>query len=62
MGDADDDCAVTLADHSYFEACITDSGPSVSPASQACIDVFDFDTDNNIDLNDFSRFCQVYPP
>jgi hypothetical protein len=62
MGDVDDDCAVTLVDYYYFEFCLYDSGPGVTPVFQECIDVFDFDYDTDVDLYDFSQLCEAFSP
>ena len=60
MGDADDDCVVTVEDYFYFESCLADSGPGSGPGLQACIDVFDFDGDDDVDLADFAGFQVVF--
>ncbi len=61
-GDADGDCAVTLADLFYFEFCLGDSGPGEPPAFQDCIDVFDLDADQDVDLLEFAVYQLVLSP
>ena len=55
-GDYDADGDVALGDYSYFETCLSLSGPGTDPQIQECIDAFDFGPDGDIDLADFGGF------
>ncbi len=61
-GDFDDDGNgyVDLRDHSSFKSCLEDSGPGKAPASQECTEVFDGDTDGDVDLADFAAFQRAH--
>ncbi len=59
MGDIDDDCIVTLDDFWFFTICTDISGPGSVPAFGECIDVFDFDHDQDVDLRDYQGFQQA---
>lgn len=64
LGDIDRDGDVDHADLRAFDACLF--GPGVVPAPSApmaaadCLDAFDFDADNDIDLDDFQQFTQAF--
>jgi hypothetical protein len=60
MGDVDDDCSVTLDDYLFFEICLWLSGPGGHPVFQDCLDVFDFDDDDDVDMGDFARFGALF--
>ncbi|MCP4594325.1 MAG: hypothetical protein GY842_26650 [bacterium] len=51
-GDADGDGDVELDDYAQFVGCL--EGPGVVPGGANCLDVFDFDDDNDVDLGDFA--------
>jgi hypothetical protein len=59
-GDFDGDGDVDLNDYQVFTDCM--AGPNASPnpappiTPQDCLDVFDFDIDNDLDLPDFAGF------
>jgi hypothetical protein len=55
-GDIDTNGFVDLEDYSYFDLCLTDSGPGQSPSLGACLEPFDFDEDVDVDLADFAAF------
>jgi hypothetical protein len=55
-GDWNDDGQVTLDDFDNFPACMT--GPDNGPATGGCV-VFRFDTDDDVDLDDFGWFQQA---
>lgn len=55
-GDADQDYDVDLVDFTNFPGCMT--GPDLGPESPAC-DVFDFDRDSDVDMEDYRAFQDV---
>ncbi len=59
-GDFNDDGEVSLADYDVLATCLRFSGPGTEPAFRECVDVFDFDGDNNLDLYDFAMFQVVF--
>lgn len=52
-GDADSDGDVDAVDFELFPGCVT--GPSAGPVALGC-HVFDFDTDDDVDLRDYRAF------
>lgn len=60
FGDFFNDCDVDLEDYALLEVCLWFSGPGVIPPFDECIDVFDFDPDNDVDLGDVAKFQQVF--
>ena len=56
LTDLSDDCLVTLGDYLFFAICLDISGPDHVPAFNDCIEAFDFDGDQDVDLRDFSVF------
>jgi hypothetical protein len=58
-GDINDDCTPTVADHEYFEICLWLSGPQQEPIFADCLGAFDFDGDDDVDLQDFASFARV---
>jgi len=63
-GDIDQDGDVDGADLRAFDACMFGPGHAVTPpmpmSALDCRNAFDFDADNDIDLDDFQAFTQVY--
>jgi hypothetical protein len=58
-GDIDDDCVPTVADYAYLKICLSISGPGIDPFIGDCANAFDFDDDNDVDLQDFAAFARV---
>ncbi len=62
LGDTNGDNTVDLTDYVDFQACL--SGPSGGdlfvPPSQRCLAVFDFDVDNDVDVQDFAGFQEAF--
>ncbi len=58
-GDMDNDCTPTVADHLFFESCLTQSGPGRQPVAEDCHRAFDFDDDFDVDLRDFALFAHA---
>jgi hypothetical protein len=56
IGDADDDCFVTLTDFEVFHACLSLSGPGHEPLLLDCTKIFDHDSDLDVDMGDFGYF------
>ena len=56
LGDVDGNGYVDLVDYEWFEICFSYSGPNVAPLIPGCLDIFDFDTDGDVDLADFGAF------
>lgn len=56
-GDSDQDGDVDLADAANFVGCMT--GPNAGPVGPACT-TFDFNSDTDVDLDDFSDFQVVF--
>lgn len=56
-GDANDDGVVDQADYILFAGCMT--GPNNGPVGTGC-DVFDFDADDDVDLEDFGVFQEAF--
>jgi len=56
--------SVDLGDYSLFADCM--AGPGVPPdpnppmTTQACLDAFDLDSDDDVDLFDFTEFLAIY--
>ena len=59
LGDLTGDCRVTVLDYLYFQVCLNLSGPGGDPGFYDCRGVFDFDTDNDVDLVDFAAFANA---
>jgi len=63
-GDFDGSGTVDLSDHTFLADCVSGPGPAPSPASAACtamcLDAFDSDADNDVDLRDLSNFQIVF--
>jgi len=64
-GDFDDDGDVDLDDYTVFADCL--AGPGATPAPtdpqvtvQECLDVFDSDRDDDVDLADFASFQEYF--
>ncbi|MBN1511470.1 MAG: immunoglobulin domain-containing protein [Phycisphaerae bacterium] len=64
FGDVDDDGDVDLDDYGVFPDCM--AGPNATPApslpgmtATTCIQAFDFDIDDDVDLADFASFQEV---
>jgi len=55
-GDFDGNGYVDNSDYSQLAACLSLSGPGVDPGLPGCIDVFDMDTDGDVDVADFAAF------
>lgn len=56
-GDFDGDGSVGLGDDEFFEVCLWFSGPEGAPGFQECVEVFDFDgDDDDVDLMEFAEF------
>ncbi len=55
-GDANRDGLIDVEDHAVFAACLAglDTSPPTSPPN--CLEVFDFDADLDVDLEDFAAF------
>ena len=60
FGDTGGDCRVNLNDYSRFRICLSSSGPSGPSLSNACLSVFDFNSDQHIDLADFAGFTVIF--
>ncbi|MEE9294164.1 MAG: hypothetical protein V3W34_04245 [Phycisphaerae bacterium] len=56
-GDFNNDGVVDLFDYAAFVGCVT--GPDAGPPAPGC-EVFDFDTDDDVDLIDWSGFQSVF--
>ncbi len=56
MGDDDRDGVLDLADFAHLQACFTGSGPA--DASPFCR-IFDFEFDQDVDLDDLSVFAKA---
>ncbi len=63
-GDWDNDATVNINDFPNFVTCL--SGPETVDLSSGydplCLDVFDFEFDDDVDLRDFHRFQFVFAP
>ncbi|MCH7924104.1 MAG: hypothetical protein IIC51_01080 [Planctomycetes bacterium] len=63
-GDFSGDCNTNLTDYVSFFDCA--AGPGLLPdppapiTSQQCLDTFDFDHDNDVDLHDLGGFANVF--
>jgi hypothetical protein len=54
LGDADNDCEITLTDYAAFVDCL--NGPNAAPPVAQCLGVFDFDDQGDVDLFDYAEF------
>lgn len=61
-GDGDRDGDVDLLDYQAFEACFRNSGPTTPLGAefQACIDAYDVDADNDLDMRDLASFLITF--
>ncbi len=59
FGDADENCVVDLNDYLDFSFCLDRFGYEKNPILEACIQVFDSDSDGDVDLADFAVFQQA---
>lgn len=62
-GDYNGDGDIDLSDHRVFQDCM--AGPEVAPdpvitTAAICLEVFDFDADSDVDLDDFSDFSEAF--
>ncbi len=57
LGDANKDGELNIDDYLYYHECY--SGPSIA-ATDPCINVFDWDEDGDVDVDDFSNFVFSY--
>ena len=57
IGDFDCDDVVRLIDFAHWDACMT--GPDAGPYPPGC-ELFDFELDNDVDLDDFAGFLSVF--
>ena len=60
VGDFDDDKDTDLDDYAILESCLAFSGPGVAPIFEACLAVFDFDTDGDVDFRDVTVFQEEF--
>ncbi|MCP4593703.1 MAG: Zn-dependent exopeptidase M28 [bacterium] len=63
-GDVDFDGLVTLGDFAVFQDCLAGPGTLPTPGGptteEACLGAFDFDLDDDVDLNDYAAFTSVF--
>jgi hypothetical protein len=63
-GDYDGDGDVDSADYAIFADCASDPGGTPNPTSpttpQDCLNVFDVDSDTDVDLDDFDTFQRLF--
>jgi len=59
-GDWNDSLSLDLLDYGQLAHCIDASGPQSEPGDPRCIEVFDFDDDFDVDLDDARRFFIRY--
>ena len=64
LGDFDGDGDVDLDDHDDLCACLAGAGTAPSPPPpttiEECLEAFDFDEDDDVDLSDFGMFGQSF--
>jgi hypothetical protein len=60
IGDSSGDCAISLIDFKRFGNCLLSSGPGTTSPSSFCIQLYDYDTDRDIDLADYSGFARSF--
>ena len=60
FGDADFDCTVGLSDFALLRICFPDGGPDVPAPFRFCTEQFDYDGDENTDLEDFAGFQSAF--
>ena len=60
FGDADENCIVDLDDYLDFNFCLERFGYERNPVLDACIQVFDSDGDDDVDLADFAEFQRIF--
>ncbi len=58
QGDFDGTGYVDLDDYYFFEICFSISGPGIEPAFQDCLDAFDTDADDDVDMVDYAAFAR----
>jgi len=59
LGDHDANCVLDLADLLGWDACLT--GPDAGPVPPGC-EVFDFNSDDDVDLDDFGQLQELMGP
>ncbi len=60
IGDSSGDCAISLIDFVRFGNCVSSSGPGTTSPSSFCIRLYDYDSDHDIDLADYSGFSKSF--
>ena len=60
FSDIDQDCDVDLIDYSRFRYCIARGGPDVLLPVSTCPYVFDYNGDQDVDLEDFAGFQEAF--
>lgn len=59
-GDFDHDVDADLDDYQVFWDCLFLSGPGDPPPFSDCLDAFDFDVDEDVDLRDLAAFAKTF--
>ena len=61
-GDVNLNCILDLEDYEASFICLSFSGPSDTPPLPSCLDDFDVDGDNDVDMWDVSSFQRFFGP
>ncbi len=59
-GDADENCVIDLDDYLDFSFCLERFGYEKSGVLDVCVEIFDADSDEDVDLADFAQFQQLF--
>lgn len=60
LADVDEDGDTDLEDFTAFWRCLRLSGPNMPPEQEACLELFDFDRDRDVDLADAVVFQEAF--
>ena len=60
FADTDENCVINMTDYLDFNFCLERFGYEKNPILEMCVEVFDADGDEDVDLADFAVFQRVF--